>query len=204
MRLSLASVSTLAATALALAAGTAASAATFGGQTVSTGVIRCATSVNQSSTASVVATNWLEIDHCSGWTEYLPIVAVSATQFEAVGTFARLDGYVSTSTTTVMKFTLHTPGDDVAAFRIVGSANTNCGFDKATPNPGTTGSSTGINVAPISMTGSWTAYAHLTDKVALCPTAAKGDLFMTLIWKFSSCFKYGDYISWKCDTDKVG
>ena len=203
MRLSPAALSSFAATVLALAVGAGADAAVFGGQTFSTGVIRCATVASQNSDATVVATNWLEIDHCSGWTEYVPVVAVSPTQFEAVGTYGRLDGYVASATNTTMKFTLHTPGDDVASFRLVGNADSSCAFDRKAAIS-TNGSGLGLNVTPIAMFGVWTAYAHLTDMVALCPAAPQKDLFMTMIMKFSTCFRYGDYISWKVDTDKVG
>jgi hypothetical protein len=204
MRLSIASLPSLVATALMLAAGTGAEAAVFGGQTVSTGVIRCATGASQTSDAFTLEQSVLQIDHCSGMTEFVPIVAVSATQFEAVGTYGRLDGYVAGATNTTMKFTLHTPGDDVAAIRIVGNADSSVAFDRRLPSPGTPGSGLGVNVTPISMIGVWTAYAHLTDQVALCPAAPQGDLFMTMILKFTTCFRYGDYISWRVDTDKVG
>ncbi len=196
------STSLLAATA-ALAASGLASAGTFGGMTFSTGVIRCATVVSQSTNASIIATNWVEIDYCSGYTEYLTFIPTSATGIQAIGANAAIYGNVSSSTVTDYKLIVHTPGDDVISVRIMGSNNTKMGFDKKTPSPGTAGSNIGLDFTPITMTGAWIVYAHLTDAVALCPSVPRNDLFASLHIRFSDCFRYGDYLSWKIDTDRV-
>jgi hypothetical protein len=196
------STSLLAATATLAASGLA-SAGTFGGMTVSTGALRCATSVSQGTNASLIATNWVEIDYCSGYTEYLTFTPTSLTGVQAIGANAAIYGNVSSATVTDYKLIVHTPGDDVISVRIMGSSNTKMGFDKRTPSPGTAGSNLGTNFTPGTMTGAWIVYAHLTDVVALCPAAPQSDLYASLHIRFSDCFRYGDYLGWKIDTDRV-
>jgi len=196
------STSLLAATA-ALAASGLASAGTFGGMTFSTGVIRCAATVSQSTNASIIATNWVEIDYCSGYTEYLTFTPTSLTAVQAIGANAAIYGNVASGSSTDYKLVVHTPGDDVIAVRIMGSNNTKMGFDKKSPNPGTAGSNIGLDFTPGVMTGAWVVFAHLTDAVAICPSIPRNDLLASLHLRFSVCFRYGDYLSWKIDTDRV-
>jgi len=186
-----------------LTASTVASAASFGGLTASAGVLRCTTGVSQATNAAIIATNWVEIDYCSGYTEYLTFTATSATAVQAIGANAALYGVVVSATTTNYKLIVHTPGDDVISVRIMGSPNTKMGFDRTSPNPGTAGSLSGQDFAPVSMTGAWIVYAHLTDEIALCPSLPRKDLFASLHLRFSGCFRYGDYLSFKIDTDRV-
>ncbi len=185
------------------AAATSASAGVFGVTTFSAGVTRCATGVNQSTNGAIIATNWVEIDYCSGWTEYIPMVQTGPNVAEAVGTYGAVYGAVLSSTQTEYKIVLHTAGDRIAAVRIMGSPNTKVGFDKASPNPGTAGSGTGFNVTTGTLTGAWTVYAHLTDQVAICPSVARRDLYASLHLRFSTCFNHGDYMSFRVDTDYV-
>jgi hypothetical protein len=193
----------LLAAAATLAVSGLASAGTFGGQTFAPGVIRCATTIAQTTTAGIIATNWVEIDYCSGYTEYLTFTATSLTGVQAIGANAALYGNVSSGTITDYKLVVHTPGDDVISVRIMGSNNTKMGFDKKLPSPGTAGSNIGTDFTPVTMTGAWVVYAHLTDAVALCPSLPRNDLYASLHIRFSDCFRYGDYLSWRIDTDRV-
>jgi hypothetical protein len=193
----------LLAAAATLAVSGLASAGTFGGLTASTGVVRCAATVAQATNASLIATNWVEIDYCSGYTEYLTFVPTSMTGIEAIGANAAIYANVSTGTITDYKLIVHTPGDDVIAVRIMGSSNTKMGFDRRNPSPGTAGSNTGADFFPTTMTGAWVVYAHLTDAVALCPSAPRNDLYASLHIRFSDCFRFGDYLGWRIDTDRV-
>lgn len=191
------------AAAATLTASTVASAAVFGGLTASAGLLRCTTGVSQATNAAVIATNWVEIDYCSGYTEYLTFTTTSATAVQAIGANAAVYGVVASGTTTNYKLIVHTPGDDVIAVRIMGSPNTKMGFDRTAPNPGTAGSLSGQDFVPVSMSGAWIVYAHLTDEIAICPAIPRKDLFASLHIRFSDCFKYGDYLSFRIDTDRV-
>ena len=188
---------------LSLALSPLAAAATYGGFTASTGAIRCATGVNQVSDATVLATAVVEIDYCSGFTEVIPFAMVSLSNAEAVGTFARVDAFVSSATSTIFKLSVTNANDAVAGFRILGGPSGTLGFDKATPNPGTAGSNTGANISPTTMVGAWTVYAMFTDAVALCPSLPRNDLFSSLHMRFTTCFRFGDALAFRVDTDKL-
>jgi hypothetical protein len=204
MRLAMPTFASIAtATLAALSIAPLASAAVYGGFTATTGTIRCSTGVGQASDATLLATALVEIDYCTGITESIPLVPVTALQAEAIGTYARLDAVVTSSTSTTFKLTVTDPSNGVLAVRIVDGGGSKLGFDKAQPNPGTAGSNAGANLAPIAMSGTWTFYAMLTDAVALCPSLPRNDLFMSLHLRFTTCFRFGDSLSFRIDTDKV-
>lgn len=195
--------SIIAAAVAALSSANLASAASYGGLSTSVGTVRCVTGVSQASDAAVLSTAMVEIDYCSGFTETIPFTAVTLTQVEAIGSFARVDAYVASSTNTTFKLTVTDPNYGVMAMRVIDAGGSRLGFDKATPNPGTSGSSSGANLSPITMSGTWTFYAMLIDAVAYCPSLPRNDMYMSLHLRFTTCFRFGDTLSFRIDTDKV-
>lgn len=196
-------LTTIASTLIALAASTAASAGTFGGYVVSLGNIRPTNWISQNSTAGTIATNWVEVDYCSGVTEYLHFSITSATSVKAVGSAALLTGKILSANVTEYMLVMHTASDEIKAVRIMGSNNTRMAFDIKSAPGDTPRSLTGLNFTPVQMSGFWMLEAELTDAVALPPNPPIGDMYASLHLNFSDCFKPSDKLVFRIDTDTV-
>jgi len=185
------------------AAASAASAAGYLGMSTSLGIIRNANAVAQVTTDLDIRTNWVEIDYCSGFTEYLSFTALGLGRVQAVGSALTIRGKIIGAQTTEYTVFMHSPTDAVSEIRIRGSNNTKMGFDIKTAPSDTPGSLGGMNFLPVSMGGAWNLSVDFMDAVALFPNPPQGDLFASMKLHFTSCFKPGDKLVFRVDTDRV-
>lgn len=185
-----------------LAAATASDAATYGGFGIAAGVLRGTNLVTQAQSDISNATSYLTVMRSSGVLEYPAFVVMGLGVCVATGPDYTITMTVLSNTQTEIKIAATAPTCGIRAIQF-GTPNSRCAYDLTNPNPGTVGSLTGSNAAPVTMVGAWNATLKFDNAVNIFGTAARMDLFSRMTVNFSSPFDAGDVFTFRVDTDAI-
>lgn len=181
----------------------ASSAAGFLGNVVAGGVMRVVNSVTQNTLVAQFPALPAKVTMCSGATEFPVFVVTSATTAQANGSTYFIRATILTPDRTRFEV-VHTNASNDGIKRIVlGGGQQAITFDQTMPNPGTSGSLSGRNVAYIAGGGIWNVGAIWGNPIRITGFASQGDLYNTLTLDFNACFDAWDSLVIETDTDMV-
>ena len=187
---------------IAIAATSAANAASFGGFIPVVSLPRSVATVTQGVNSADVTSIPVAVTLCSGATEFPSFVARSATIAEAVGSCYTIRATILGAAVTRVEIN-HTGGANGIMAVKFGGPGSVIGFDRTNPNPGTVGSSTGRDVTFRPSVGGWVLRASYSEPIGVGAVPPVGDVYGQLTLAFSTCFDIGDYLNIELDLDKA-
>lgn len=192
----------LLASSMAIAAASAAGAASFGGFIPVVSLPRSVATVTQAVNSADVSSIPVAVTLCSGATEFPSFVVRSATIAEAVGSCYTIRASILGAAVTRVEINHTGGGNGIMAVKLGGPGSV-IGFDRTNPNPGTIGSSTGRDVTFRPSVGGWVLRASYSEPIGVGAAPPVGDVYGQLTLAFSTCFDIGDYLNIELDLDKA-
>lgn len=196
---------TIAALALASASLVAptADAAAFGGSAVLASAARIVNTTNQSTAWTNLLSLSPRVTLCSGAMEFPAFAYAGGASVQAIGSCYTIKATVMGANQTRFEvFYSGAPGSGIALIEF-GGPNSQVGFDRTNPNPGTAGSFNGRDFQYLAGVGAWNVYAYYHTPVQVAGLPIQNDLYAKLFVKFDQCFDINDRLLFDIDTDRL-
>jgi hypothetical protein len=177
--------------------------ACFGGIAVLASAARVVNTTNQTTAVGNLVSLAPRVTLCSGAIEFPTFVAAGGATVQAVGSCYTIKATIVGPTQTRFEiFYSGAPGSGIVLVEL-GGPNSQVGFDRTAPNPGTAGSFSGRDFQYIVGTGAWCVFANYHTPVQIAGMPIRNDLYAKLFVKFSACFDAGDRLIFDIDTDRL-
>lgn len=194
-------IATLALASASIAAS-AADAAAFGGIAVLASAARVVNTTNQGTAWTNLVSLAPRVTLCSGAVEFPVFAFAGGSSVQAIGSCYTIKATVVGATQTRFEI-FHNGGANGIQLVELGGPNSQVGFDRTNPNPGTAGSFNGRDFQYIAGFGAWTVYAYYHTPVRIAGAAVQNDLYAKLFVKFDQCFDINDRLIFDIDTDRL-
>lgn len=195
-------IATLALASASIAAP-AADAAAFGGIAVLASAVRVVNTTNQGTAWTNLVSLAPRVTLCSGAVEFPVFAFAGGSSVQAIGSRYTIKATVLAANQT--RFEIFYSGAAGSGIQLVefGGPNSQVGFDRTNPNPGTAGSFNGRDFQYLAGSGAWTVFAYYHTPVQVAGAAVQNDLYAKLFVKFDQCFDIGDRLLFDIDTDRL-
>jgi hypothetical protein len=195
-------IATLALASASIAAP-AADAAAFGGIAVLASAVRVVNTTNQGTAWTNLVSLAPRVTLCSGAVEFPVFAFAGGSSVQAIGSCYTIKATVLAANQT--RFEIFYSGAAGSGIQLVefGGPNSQVGFDRTNPNPGTAGSFNGRDFQYLAGSGAWTVFAYYHTPVQVAGAAVRNDLYAKLFVKFDQCFDIGDRLLFDIDTDRL-
>lgn len=195
-------IATLALASASLVAPSA-DAAAFGGLAVLASAARVVNTTNQVTTWSNLLSLSPRVTLCSGAVEFPAFAYAGGSSVQAIGSCYTIKATVlAVNQTRFEVFYNGAPGSGIALIEF-GGPNSQVGFDRTNPNPGTGGSFNGRDFQYLAGVGAWNVFAYYHTPVQIAGLAIQNDLYAKLFVKFDQCFDINDRLLFDVDTDRL-
>lgn len=177
--------------------------ACFGGIAVLASAARVVNTTNQATAVANLFSLAPRVTLCSGAVEFPPFVAAGGASVQAIGSCYTIKATIIGATQTRFEiFYSGAPGSGIVQVEF-GGPNSQVGFDRTNPNPGTAGSFNGRDFQYVVGSGAWCVFANYHTPVQVAGAPIRHDLYAKLFVKFSTCFDAGDRLVFDIDTDRL-